>query len=342
MNHKTGKIYILVLLTLAMMLSVIPLTVLAAPASPFAGGDGSPESPYQVADQTQLDAVRGYLNACFVQVNDITIDMADWTPIGSIATPLTGSYDGDSYNIKGLKINATASSDSPTVLGLFGVVGNNGIISNVHLEDVDIDATSGNGHFESFIGGLAGANLGTITGCSVTATLDVSAYDIAAGGLVGSVGGFQQIGYDPGTITDCTSDCILNVAVEYQTGHTGGLVGEVFTAGSSINNSISSGTVICMGDSDDNATGSTAGGLIGYAGGGNDTGVEIVNCGSSCAVYAIHARSQANAGGLIGCVFGKCIISDCTGAGDVEASGSTSSAGVQVDASGLIGWISSS
>jgi LPXTG-motif cell wall-anchored protein len=220
---------------------------------------------------------------------------------------------------------------------LFGVVGTSGIISNVHLEDVDIDVVTGNGNFEFFIGGLAGKSLGTISGCSVTGTLNATVYEIAAGGLVGSVGASGA-----GSVTDCTSACILNIACTYQTAHAGGLVGEVFTAGSSVSNCTSTGTVTCRGGSDTAQTGPTAGGLIGYAGGGTGSGIEIKNCRSDCAVHATGARSQANAGGLIGCVSGKCIISDCTGAGDVEASGSTGSAGVQVDAGGLIGWSSSS
>lgn len=340
MNHKTGKKYMSVFLALAMILSAVPLIALAS--SPFAGGDGSSGNPYQVADQAQLNAVRGYLGSCFIQVDDITITSPNWMPIGDagVGTRFTGSYDGGGHKIKDLRINVPTPLDSSTMQGLFGVVGLGGVISNVHLENVDIDVAASAGQYESFIGSLAGESLGTISGCSVTGTLDAAAYDIAAGGLVGSVGGSQQIGYGVGSVTGCTSNCTLNIACTYQTAHAGGLVGEVFTTGSSVSNCTSTGTVTCRGASDTSQTGPTAGGLIGYAGGGTDSGIEIENCDTDCAVYALSARSQANAGGLIGCVSGKCIISGCSSTGDAEATGTTGAAGVQVDAGGLIGWCS--
>jgi len=37
----------------------------------FAGGDGSPGSPYQVATATQLNSVRDYMSSHFLQTADI-------------------------------------------------------------------------------------------------------------------------------------------------------------------------------------------------------------------------------------------------------------------------------
>ncbi len=336
MIYQTRKKCMAVLLVLVMMLTAVPMIALATSDPPFAGGDGSQDHPYEIANQDQLDSVRDYLGSYFMQTANITINTItypNWAPIGTVASPFTGSYDGGDYWIRDLKINTTASSDSHTVLGLFGVVGHGGLIGNINLENVDIDVASGSStSVESFIGGLVGANLGTISNCSVTGTLDAASQQIAAGGLAGNIGGFNPLGYDPGVITGCTSNCTLDITGNYQVAHAGGLVGEALTPGSSINNSNSSGIVTCRGGSDVNQTGPTAGGLLGYA-----DDIEIENCSSDSVVSALNARSQANAGGLIGGIAGNCTISNCTSTGNATVSDASGSTPSQISAGGLIG-----
>ena len=345
MIHQAGRKCAAVILVLVLMLSSVSITAFAA-STPFAGGDGSSDHPYEIANQEQLDSVRDYLGSNFKQIANITINTTtypNWSPIGEEGSPFTGSYNGDGHSITGLKINETASEDSHTVLGLFGVVGSGGSISNIRLENVDIYVVSGSStSVESFIGGLAGANLGTISNCSVTGILDVASQQIAAGGLVGNIGGFNGVFGSPGAngsgvVTGCTSNCTLNVAGYYQVVHAGGLVGEAFKAGSSVNNSSSTGTVICRGGSDVNQTGPTAGGLLGYA-----DGIEIEDCSSDAVVSAVNARSQANAGGLIGGIVGNCTISNCTSTGNAEASDAPGSKGTRLCVGGLIGYSFSS
>jgi hypothetical protein len=306
---------------------------------PFAGGDGSSGNPYQVSNTAQLNAVRDYLGSYFIQTANITVDTAtypDWSPIGTAAAAFTGNYDGDGHRIGGLKINTTASSSADTVLGLFGVVGNGAQISDVTLENVDIDVATGSGtSFTSFIGSLAGVNYGTITNCSVTGNIDAASTNIKIGGLVGCNGNGD--GTDDGDITGCSANCALNVTVNYQQGHVGGLVGSSFSAGSTITNCTGSGTVTGTGGSTVNSTGVYAGGLIGYA-----SNTDVINCGSNAAVSATNVRTQAHAGGLIGGIVSGCSISNCYSTGNATAGDSSGSTGTKVSAGGFIAYSFSS
>lgn len=105
--------------------------------SPFAGGNGTAEEPYQVSTLEQLNEVRNYLDKSFIQVNDIDMTAATaeggiywndgngWIPIGDSTSPFCGVYDGNNYNITGLYCQ---SDDA----GLFGYAGNM-VIRNVNL-----------------------------------------------------------------------------------------------------------------------------------------------------------------------------------------------------------------
>ena len=50
--------------------------------SPFAGGKGTTEDPFQVSTPEQLNEVRNYMNKYFIQINDI--DMSKSTSEGGI------------------------------------------------------------------------------------------------------------------------------------------------------------------------------------------------------------------------------------------------------------------
>lgn len=107
----------------------------------FAGGNGTAENPYQVATPEQLNEVRNYLSAYFIQICDIDMtdatsengifwnDGAGWLPIGTEQTPFTGRFNGQNYKIKGLNIYKLNNGCA----GLFGYLGENSLIQNVQL-----------------------------------------------------------------------------------------------------------------------------------------------------------------------------------------------------------------
>ncbi len=104
---------------------------------------------------------------------DIDFMDQDWTPAGTVGTPYQGTFDGGGYSITGIKD------------GLLGVLGSDGEVQNLTLENVTL--ISGKG-------GVAGTNYGAITGCTVLGLTQETSGNLYIGGIVGS---------NSGTIADC-------------------------------------------------------------------------------------------------------------------------------------------
>jgi hypothetical protein len=134
------------------------------------------------------------------------VDETGFWPIGGLTDEFTGDFDGGDHTISNLFIYREQD-----YVGLFGVIGNDGSVHDLTLEDV---STAG----MSYVGGLAGAAGGTITEVHVSGSLDV--YGDAGGGLVGWHTNVDGLG-DPDTIIDCSAD----VDIEGSNYFVGGLVG---------------------------------------------------------------------------------------------------------------------
>jgi predicted outer membrane repeat protein len=245
----------------------------------FAGGSGTREDPYQVATAEQLNAVRDYLVAHFIQIADIDLDQEPWNvgegwlPIGG-ETPFTGTYNGAGHRISGLRIERPEADYQ----GLFGQV-SGASIRNVVLVAVDVRG-------QNYTGALAGIGLssdlheirvggrvegheytGGICGAMYRGKIDQSESTVEVSGhsFVGGIAGI-------GEAHDCTAGGAVNGAGD---GHrVGGLLGEGFAM-----NSVASGAV---------TGGSETGGLIGRG--------EAYGCRASGAVQG----SGDYVGGLIG------------------------------------------
>ena len=175
---------------------------------------GCNESAVTIAsNNTGNPACSGYelrANLDFDTDGDGTADSGDtywnsgagWTPIGDFTTAFTATFDGNTdtdasgdggpYALSNLYVNATSTADdsTPDIGGLFGRIGNGGVVKNLGLEDVDVTVSS---TLEDAIhvGALTADNRGTITGSwstgSVTGSTDQNTKTawISAGGLVG-------------------------------------------------------------------------------------------------------------------------------------------------------------
>jgi hypothetical protein len=107
-------------------------------------------------------------------------DCASWTPIGSPARPFNGVFNGNGREISHLTIDAPNSDD----VGLFGVVGTDGVVRNIKLADARVEG-------KDVVGGVTGVNFGALSGCEVS-------------GLVrgtGNVGGVA--GWNDGKVESC-------------------------------------------------------------------------------------------------------------------------------------------
>ena len=204
-------------------------------------------------------------------------DYSNWIPIGNATTLYTANFNGNGHTIANLTINAPSSQFSGLYrsTGLFGHIGNNPVIENVGLTDVNITADFGNGTALVYAGGLTGYLVGTVRTSYVTGTITATA---GTGYIITNVGGL--IGYvaaqGPGNrINACWT--AVNVSVTSSaTGATsagdedaaGGLVGRLISSSSTtsaVTASYARGTVAST------RSNSLRGGVVARAGGASST-----------------------------------------------------------------------
>ncbi len=194
---------------------------------------------------------------------------AGWAPIGIPAFLSSGAFsttlDGNDHVIANLFVNGGDYA------GLFGALGESGVIRNLSLTDIDVTG-------EYSAGGLVGQNAGTVIASHATGT--VRGQDLV-GGLVGDnyYGGSITRSSSLATATSppsppiCPPPCVV---VSSEPRGAGGLVG--LNRGN-IRSSYATGDV----------TGHPAGGLVGWNSGGG-----II------ASYAAGAVTGTTVGGLVG------------------------------------------
>ena len=132
---------------------------------------------------------------------DIDLTGKTWTPIGDGVMSkygYQGTFDGQGHRITGLAI--TTDNLYGEIAALFDGIGGNGEVKNLQLVDVDYDVRQ-----NGAAGGIANANYGTITACSVNG-------DITANS--GDVGGIASINH--GSIIGCWFDG--NLTTNYANG----------------------------------------------------------------------------------------------------------------------------
>ncbi len=111
----------------------------------------------------------------------------EWTPIGYAPShAYSGTFDAANYCITGIATRSMTHQDRTK--GIFGYVGQKGIVRNLVVSSVQIDGWAD-------LGIIAGRNDGTITGCTV------SSGRVTAGMQGAYLGGI--CGVNGGSITDC-------------------------------------------------------------------------------------------------------------------------------------------
>ena len=200
-------------------------------AESYAGGDGTPEHPYQIATAEQLALLAQQTNngtggnAYYVLNNNIclndnlNVNPLCWTPIGCVVDSVpfffTGHFDGNKMTVSGLYYESSTNGEAA---GLFGCT-NDAEIHNVSLSGCSVRGSK-------YAGCLVGhAGLTNISGCHIE-DVSVTCEARSAGGLVGFLGlpyGVNQNSYDTCHIVDCH----LNQGVTVHGRLSGGLVGEV-------------------------------------------------------------------------------------------------------------------
>ena len=132
------------------------------------------------------EAARNDLTLNCTLAADITMTGIDWTPVGYFDYEnwqdirYTGTFDGGGHTITGL----TADLPNQEHVGLIGCLGG-GKVQNLTLAEVEING-------RDRVGGVAGENYGTVTGCTVSG-------NVSGDGAVGGVAGQNYYG----TVTGC-------------------------------------------------------------------------------------------------------------------------------------------
>ena len=173
---------------------------------PFGGGTGEGNDPYRLCSPDHLNEIGNNdeyweLGNHFVVAREIDMSGVDYNIIGTgdeyYDDRFNGTFDGNGQAITGLTIGSEDDREG-NYAGLFGLVGYDGVIHTVVLEDVEI-------YGDWYVGGLAGRHFGDISDSYVTGSVD--GVD-QVGGLVGrtswgdirdshataSVSGVDQVG----------------------------------------------------------------------------------------------------------------------------------------------------
>ena len=221
----------------------------------------------------------------------------NFTAIGTSSNNFLGTFDGGGHSISGIRINQPAK----TYQGLFGFIGEGAVVKDVVLDDAQIIGSSNTG-------GIVGDNKGTISGCTVTDNVTISATTDNKnhyGGIAGN---------NSGSITNCKSSAVMTFRIS-NCGSVGGIVGYNGddTNSGIISNCTSNATITYNGD------------LCSYFGGivGSNYNGEISNCTSHATVTVTATSSLSSSfGGIVGSNRPSGIVTQCISYATVTGTGS--------------------
>ena len=334
-------------------------------AESFAGGSGTAEAPYLIANGAQLKRFAAIVNgtdgmarntaACgkltadillndisnWTSWNETTAPANTWTPIGSEWENFTGTLDGQGHSVSGIYINSEADYQ-----GLVGVLGSGGTLQNLGVKASYIKG--GND-----VGGVCGQNYATMTNCYNTGKVTGSYF---VGGLcgynnsgtvtncynTGSVAGSSRVGGLCGRNDGIVSNC-YNTGNVAGTERVGGVCGYNYYA--TVTNCYNTGNVTGTGDyvggvcgenyttvTNCYNTGSVegtnrVGGVCGY-----NYSATVTNCYNNGNV-----AGNYNAGGV--CGYNEGTVSNCYYLNTCGAAGVGTSKTADEFASGEVAWL---
>jgi hypothetical protein len=288
----------------------------------FAGGEGTEESPYQVATAEQLNQVRYNLDKHFILTDDIDLSVYEsWEPIGTYSpledespdpeAAFTGYFDGNGKTICNLSIEQPEGM----AVGLFGcVAGEAG--SAYSIRDLTVENVDVTGYY--LVSGLVGYHYsgGTIENVILTGTNTIRGYQ-AVGGIAGGSrcglincgatadimvlnDGGGSAGVLVGGLEDCSvADCKATGTVTAEGNKCWGLGGLAGGFGGMLDelvilNCNASVSITAMGENN-----FLIGGLLGSAGiYGEATPTQVVDCSTDTTLVVSSTTIQV--GGLVG------------------------------------------
>ena len=231
-----------------------------------------------------------------------------WTPIGSVSSPFIGTFDGGEYRISGIYIHDTSLNNQ----GLFGKIGEGGVVKNLFIESSSITA------YEN-VGAVAGSNFGTIQNCfnysAIRSTYNTGGVSGSNNGTIqncgnsGSVYGTYSAGGVVGINNDGMITSCFNMDRVYSLQRTGGIIGTNY------------GVIRYCYNNGEVEGGVSVGGLVGYQ------NSSVANNFSSC--YNIGRIKGASQVGAVVGYFINGVVTYCyydterSGVSDTVATGKT-------------------
>lgn len=299
--------------------------------------------PAEITTWTELNAMRLNLAGDYVLINDLFETDGDyvgigddWVPVGSLASPFTGSFVkgvGAQKIIRGLKISDSTSRH----VGFFGTILSDGDFIGISFVDASVvSAIAGDLGATTFVGGFCGRyqSGGAFESMFFNGSVSSVAFEAYTGGMFGGV--IQQTK----TINISMSAVDSIVATKNQSGYgavIGGFAGAFFKValpirvGSAFYKCASFGQVSSE-TTTTGAFGNKAGGFFGELlfsiPAGNSNPPVFADCYSQASVTAASVN-QTNNGGFVG--------SSGRGDGNLEGKSSWSSGVVNAVGGGFVG-----
>lgn len=195
-------------------------------------------SVIHITTLNDLRKIQNNLSGNYVLDTDLNLSGNQWTPMGNMDTPFTGTLNGNGHSISGLTVTINSTTDSDG--GLFGVI-KNGTIQNVKLSGINTYVNvGGDGQLFSFAGGIAGEIIaGQISNCSVTGKIVSEGRNKAlarAGGVCASMS-------QNSSVTDCSVDADIVSESDVANSMAGGIT--AWLDGSVAEKCLTDGTVTC-------------------------------------------------------------------------------------------------
>lgn len=272
----------------------------------ISSGDGTESSPYFISNARHLKNISVITETGkFFKLNkDIDLTDIQFTPLCATlsddqmtyAGEFNNTLDGGNYTISGLTIYGDYKC-----VGLFSTIGLNGVVKNLKLSGVDIDAIS-------LIGSIAGKSTGgKVENCVVEGTIDgrPGSTTEKCNNIGGIIGQFS-------IKTPQVIKCINRIAVTSANGsNIGGILGEV-------NGNCDSGSKInqCRNEAEiTTADNKNLGGIIGYV----NKAANISECSNYGTINGTGTAEEV--GGIIGRSNASITLSNCYNKGSVSTSG---------------------
>ncbi|MEY7849662.1 GLUG motif-containing protein [Natrarchaeobius sp. A-rgal3] len=262
---------------------------------PELAGVGTDETPYQITNAYELQAMSQDLSGNYTLETDVDAsDTENWNdegdgplgfdPVGDSDVSFNGSLDGQNNSIEGVTIDGEGADN----VGLFGTV-SDATIEKITITDIDLSPT---GSFN--VGGVVGRGTSNsdLTISETYVTGDINTSNSNAGGIVGRGGVFTS------AVHLSNSSSAVNVTTDE---YAGGAIGYVHTA--NISNSHTSGDV----EGED-----SVGGLVGRAVASGH--IQIQN---SSATGTVTGHDRATTGGLVGTLPTDSLVVDSFASGNV-------------------------